>query len=250
MHLLYSHAAPLPTPEQIARDEAGAARLAQLYRPPQDRLSVRAMMNTTVDGAIAGADGTSGSISHPVDSFLFGVLRALTDVVVVGAETVRREDYRRPGGRADLRAQRLRPSGEEFPAVAVMTRSGDIPEEIEAHWPTYIVTPEENADAVRARTHLPTDHVIAADTVRAMLDAFCARGFRAVQAEGGPHQISRFLDEDALDELCFTQTHITVGGPSPRVTDGPAVLREWQLETLIVADGATLQRYRRKERRD
>lgn len=246
MHLLYCDAAPLPAPEEITRDAVGAARVAELYAPPRDRLSVRAMMNTTIDGAIAGPDGTSASIAHPVDSFLFGVLRALTDVVVVGASTVRAEDYRRPGGRRDLREQRLRPSGAEYPAVAVITRSGNVPEQIEEHWPTFLVTPAQNVSAVRERTHLPADHVIAADSIRQMLDALEDRGFRAVQAEGGPSQIARFLAEDALDELCFSQTHITIGGDSPRAVHGAALRREWELASLIVGNGATLQRYRRR----
>lgn len=246
MHLLYCDAAPVPAPEEITRDADGAARLAELYAPPADRLSVRAMMNTTVDGAIAGPDGTSASIAHPVDSFLFGVLRALTDVVVVGASTVRAEDYRRPGGRRDLRERRLRPSGEQYPAVAIMTRSGDVPEEVEEHWPAYLVVPHESVASVQGRTHLPADHVIAADSIQEMLGALQERGFRAVQAEGGPSQIARFLAEDALDELCFSQTHITVGGQSPRVVDGASLRREWELSSLIVGEGATLQRYRRR----
>lgn len=245
MHVLLSHGVPVSSPQIITADERGALALAELYAPDSSELSVRAMMNTTVDGAIAGADGTSGSLSNPVDSFLFGVLRALTDMVVVGAATVRAEDYRRPAGRADLRSRRLRPSGEEYPAVAVLTTTGDVPESLEKEWPTFLVCPTENVEMVQARTHLPASHVIGADTISDLVNHLATRGFQAIQAEGGPSVLGRFLAEDLLDELCFTQSHLTVGGNSPRVITGDLVSRTWALQTLIVGDGATLQHYRR-----
>src|SRR5690625_4947420 len=92
--------------------------LAELYAFPREATWVRAMMNTTVDGAVTGADGTSGSLRNPDDSLVFGVLRALADVVLVGASTVRSEDYRRPQGRADLLSPSRRPGGGRRPALA------------------------------------------------------------------------------------------------------------------------------------
>ena len=49
---------------------------------------------TTLDGAIRGGDGVSGSISNDADQRVFRIARRTADVVLVGAGTVRAEDYR------------------------------------------------------------------------------------------------------------------------------------------------------------
>src|SRR5699024_2844044 len=106
---------PAAGPGAITQDTDGAMALAELSAFPREATGVRAMMNTTVDGAVTGADGTSGSLRNPDDSLVFGVLRALADVVLVGASTVRSEDYRRPQGRADLLSPSRRPGGGRRP---------------------------------------------------------------------------------------------------------------------------------------
>src|SRR5699024_6290073 len=69
--------------------------LAVHYRWPVGRVPwVRSNFVTTVDGAVQGRDGRSGTINTEADHLVFDLLRALCDVVVVGAGTVRRERYR------------------------------------------------------------------------------------------------------------------------------------------------------------
>ena len=58
-----------------------------------ERRWVRAMMVTTLDGAAAGPDGLSGSISSSVDKAVFHAVRRLAGAVLVGAGTVRAEGY-------------------------------------------------------------------------------------------------------------------------------------------------------------
>lgn len=50
----------------------------------------------TPDGKFSGADGSSRSISSEADRKLLIALRSLADVIVVDAETARREKYRPP----------------------------------------------------------------------------------------------------------------------------------------------------------
>ena len=50
-------------------------------------------MIASADGA-ATVDGRSGGLSGEADHEVFGLLRALADVVLVGAGTVRAEAYR------------------------------------------------------------------------------------------------------------------------------------------------------------
>ena len=89
--------------------------LAALYAYP-DGPWLRANMVSSADGA-ANLDGASAPLSSDTDRRLFALLRALCDVIVVGAATVRTEHYtagqdRRllapPAGRPDADARRSR----------------------------------------------------------------------------------------------------------------------------------------------
>lgn len=244
MHLIWDRGAPSARPVEIALDDAGAERLADLYAPPVDRVHVRAMLNTSVDGAVAGADGTSGSLHNPADSFAFGVLRALTDCIIVGAQTVRAEDYRRPSGRASLRTPSRRPGGAARPELVVLTRTGDLPGSIEAGWPTLLAVPPGEEAAVARRSGFPSAQIIAAEGPAQLVAALAARGHRAVQCEGGPGVLTQFLAAGAIQELCLTVSHAAVGGQGPRLTGGEELDADLALETLIVGEHATLTRYR------
>lgn len=247
MHLLIRDGAPLPQPVPVPADSEGAALLAELYAVPSAPSRwVRGMMNTTVDGAVSGADGTSGSLRNPDDSFVFGVLRALTDVVLVGAATVRAEDYRRPRGRQDLLSPSRRRSGGKWPALAVWSTSGELPAGIAADWPTYLVTPSSAAEVAERRSGLPHDQILVADSAAAAIGELEGLGLCGIQAEGGPASLGRLAAEGLLDELCISVSHRTVGGPSPRVLTGPAHDQHWQLQSLVVGQHATLTRYVRQ----
>lgn len=248
MHLLLRDGAPLPSPVPVPADAEGARALAALYAAPElppGAVHVRAMMTTTIDGAVAGADRTSGSLHDPDDSFLFSVLRALADVVLVGASTVRAEDYRSVRGREDLLRPSLRPGGAPRPALAIWSRSGELPDYLDPDQPTYLLTPSAGAGEAAERSGLPAAQVLAADSPQEAVEALAARGMRLIQAEGGPSALARLAEAELLDELCFTTAHRTVGGPSPRVLDGAAHETRWTLESLLLGEGATLSRYRR-----
>ncbi|NEC72020.1 dihydrofolate reductase family protein, partial [Streptomyces rochei] len=87
-----------PAPDGADR-EWSLAELAAAYAYPEpDRWTgtgawLRANMVSTLDGA-AQHDGRSQPISGAADMRVFGTLRALADVVIAGAETVRQEGYR------------------------------------------------------------------------------------------------------------------------------------------------------------
>lgn len=87
----------LPVTDQTPAAEVGEwslDELADAYAYPEgDRPWLRANMVSTLDGA-AQHDGRSQPISCETDMRIFGTLRGLADVVVVGAETVRMEGYR------------------------------------------------------------------------------------------------------------------------------------------------------------
>ncbi|MGO3503138.1 MAG: dihydrofolate reductase family protein [Brachybacterium tyrofermentans] len=247
VHLLMREGTLLPAPEPVPADADGARTLAALYAMPQlppGGAQVRAMMNATVDGAISGADGTSGPLRNPDDSFVFDVLRALADVVMVGAATVRVEDYSSVLGRDDLLEPSWRPGGGARPALAVWSNSGDLPASLDRDQPLYLLSSARSALAAGRRAGLPEDRVIVADSATEALRGLADRGLHAVQAEGGSSTLGRLAAEGVLDELCFSTTHRSIGGSSSRVISGESHDSAWELSSLLVGDHATISRYR------
>ncbi|QEU12080.1 dihydrofolate reductase family protein [Dermabacter vaginalis] len=232
-----------PVAESIRLDDEGALRLGELLAFPSDRVHVRSMMNQSLDGATAGEDGSSSSLSNPWDFFMLTVLRALPDIIVCGATTVRREDFRRPSGRKVLRGEGLRPCGAELPALAILTTSGKIPPHIDETWPTLLVCPSGNGSRVARESGFSSDAIIEADGARAIVEALATRGYRGIQVEGGPFVNGMFFDDGAFDELVWTRSAITVGGEAPRASVGKLHRLTWHLSDLFHSPGACIERY-------
>src|SRR6476646_6539004 len=76
----------LPEPAEL--DEAA---LIDSYRVPDGR-HLRVNFITSLDGAVT-VDGRSGGLGSPGDRRIFQVLRALSDVVLVGHGTAAAEGY-------------------------------------------------------------------------------------------------------------------------------------------------------------
>ncbi len=103
----------------------GALAAAYPYPPREAGSYLRANMVGSLDGA-AHYEGRSAPLSSPADMRVFGVLRALADVVVVGAETARQEGYRPAKARAAFAARRAADGQAPAPAIAVVSRSLDL----------------------------------------------------------------------------------------------------------------------------
>ena len=66
--------------------------LAAAYAPESEPW-LRVNFVSTLDGAAQGSDGLSGSINNAADKRVFDALRARADCLVVGAGTLRSEEY-------------------------------------------------------------------------------------------------------------------------------------------------------------
>ncbi|MCW2730013.1 MAG: pyrimidine reductase, riboflavin biosynthesis, partial [Mycobacterium sp.] len=101
-------------------------RLAAFYSYPEhlNRCWVRANMIASLDGG-ATDDGKAGGLAGPGDRALFSRMRQEADVVLVGASTVRIENY--SGAQMSLaqRQERQRRGQAELPPIAVVTHSAD-----------------------------------------------------------------------------------------------------------------------------
>ena len=102
-----------------------AAELPGLYAYPPDLTTcwVRANMITSVDGG-ATVEGRAGGLAGPGDRVVFKVLREIADVVLVGAGTVRIENYSGVQLTVAARHARQARGQSEIPPIAVVTASG------------------------------------------------------------------------------------------------------------------------------
>ena len=213
----------------------------------------RANFVTTLDGHATGGDGLSGSINSSADKQVFDVLRALADVVVVGAGTIRAEGYGRLRTEdPELRRVRRAAGRPEHPVLAVVTASGDLPEKVVRGGPDrgdlLVLCAEAVAADLVAR--LGEDAVIpcGTDTVEATraVRALHKRGFPQVLTEGGPHLLGAWVQAGVVDELCLTVRPVMVGGSGPRILEAPigtGPLAQFDLHHALAMDGDLMLRY-------
>ena len=191
--------------------------------------------------------------SGATDRALMQVLRAMADVVVVGAGTVRAEGY---GGLRvdadDVEWRRSRGLADQ-PALAVVSGGlhldpGD-PVFAEAVRRPVLVTTDAAADARGAlfasvATVLPCGPD--AVDLGAMLDAFASRGLTQVLCEGGPHLFGTFVEADVVDELCLSLSPLLVAGHAGRIAvSAHEHARAMRLVHALLAGELLLLRYAR-----
>lgn len=206
--------------------------LARLYAYPDDvqRSWVRANFISSLDGG-ATAAGRSGGLAGPGDRALFGLLRTLADVVVIGAGTVRIENYGGARLSAAQRQDRQARGQSEVPQLAIVTNSGQLDRDMrvftDTEVPPLVLTCTASATPTRqalagaaevldcsARDPNRVDDAIA-------LQVLAARGQRRVLTEGGPTLLSSLIENQLLDELCLTIAPCVVGGTARRIATGP-----------------------------
>ena len=238
-------------------EEMDCEALALAYAYPQlsaERAWVRANFISTLDGAATGDDGSSGSINAGADREVFALLRALSDVVLVGAGTARTEGYMRANVRPPWLS--LRQGRPAHPTTAVLSRSGNVPpalgQDREDSGEVLMITcARATVEAIdRARDTLGEDQVIVtgADTVdlAAAIDSLAARGLQRILCEGGPHVMRDLTVSGRLDELCLTIAPTLVAGEHPRITAGAAVTANLLPRLLIESQGTILGRWTRR----
>lgn len=207
----------VPGPRPVPADD-GEAILAGLYA--HDPGVLRANMVNAVDGAAWGASHRSADINDAADLRVFRVVRALSDVVLVGAGTARAERYdqvARPDGLAHLA-----PSDEPL-RLALVTRSGVLPPSVlHGDLPPFVITGAAGAEA--AASSVPEENVLVHGDEGPVLGPALAdladRGLTRVLTEGGPHLLGALLATDLLDELCLTTTALLEGPLPGRIVAG------------------------------
>jgi riboflavin biosynthesis pyrimidine reductase len=187
---------------------------------------LRVNMVASVDGAAAVA-GRVGALSGRADDAVLHVLRALADVILVGAGTIRAEGYGPALVPPDEQCRRAAAGDPPMPRLAIVTRSLDLdlaaPLFTAAAVRPLIVT-TTSAPAGRHAAASEVADVITAGAERvdmpAALDALADRGLPRVLSEGGPHLLAELYAADRVDELCLTVSPRVTCGHELRITAG------------------------------
>ncbi|MEV5985377.1 pyrimidine reductase family protein [Streptomyces sp. NPDC052051] len=234
------------------------AELADAYAYPEPRSGarepwLRANMVSSLDGA-AQHDGRSQPISCAADMRIFGTLRGLADAVLVGAETVRQEQYRPARAREAFAARRAAAGQGPAPAIAVVSRGLDLdltlPLFTSPLVPTLVLTgagaPQDRvaeAEKAGARVVIAGEgaSVDPARAVRALADL----GMTRLLTEGGPRLLGQIVAAGVLDEMCLTLSPMLTAGDAQRIASGPAVAvpERFTLAALLEEDGFLFGRY-------
>lgn len=228
-------------------DELGLtdAQIQGLYQmPEEDRLFVRTNFVSSLDGSVQGPDGRSGTINTPHDQRLFGWQRALSNIVLAGAGTVRAEKYHAVRLTQDQHAVRAGAGLSGDPTLVVVSRSLKLDPSIAdaAGGQVIVIT-----GAVGDDTHLTGAGVEIMRApgpggvdMRRALGWLAERGLTRVVCEGGPSLHRQLLAEGLVDEICLTTVGEVFGGYGARLVDGPPVSASFALAHLLIDDDGTM----------
>ena len=220
MILTTVHPGPFETLELDATQTRD--RLLELYRPPEPSW-LRINLVVSLNGSVVGVDGTSETLTNKADRRILGVIRELSDVVLLGATSIRVEGFAIP--------KRAR--------LAIVTMTGDLSgHRIEpGDAPSVIVLcPLSASSAVRATlgdaqvVELPLESGVAAGAPRiaapTLIAALRGLGLSSIVCEGGPALAGQLLTAGLVDELCVTT--------SPKIT--PNFLAAFGGDVLLPID--------------
>lgn len=228
-------------------DAVDDGRLSDFYAYPDglQRCWVRGNMIASLDGG-ATADGKAGGLAGPGDRTMFGLMRHAADVILVGAATVRVENY--SGAQVSLAQRHARQArGQaEVPPIAVVTRSGNLDPDALFFTRTevkpLILTCADSVDDTQLRLGAVAEVLNASgpqsDSVdgATMLKILAERRLFRVLTEGGPLVLSQLIADDLLDELCLTVAPILVGGSGRRIASGTGEVHNRMRPAHLLSD--------------
>lgn len=210
---------------------------------------VRTSFICSADGAVS-LDGSSMPLGGPGDRRLFGLLRDLSDLVLVGAGTARAERYRVPRPVGDRLDRRRRHGLPDAPALAVVSSRLDLDpaDELFSTGRPILIThqgaPVERRLALARVADVLVSGLESVD-LRGAAAQLRERGYRRVHCEGGPRLFRAALAAEVVHELCLTLAPLLTGPGAERIVTGsplPAARRMSLVHTLT-EDGYLFLRY-------
>jgi riboflavin biosynthesis pyrimidine reductase len=230
-------------------EELDRAALAHAYAYPADPPRgwwLRVNMVATADGAGVAANGLTRGISSDADRDLFALLRALSDVIIVGSSTANNERYGPARIRETDTGFRAAAGGPPIPPIALVSNRLDLDPDtplFRAATSRTMVFTTASAPADRqAALAEVADVIVAGDSIvdpKNVVTALVERGHRRLLTEGGPRWLAALLTAGMLDELCLTVSAKLLGGEGFRIVHGGVLDAPLELAGVL-ADGSDL----------
>lgn len=198
---------------------------------------------SSLDGivAIPGVPRSSALISggDPADRFVVALLRAVADVVVIGAGTFRAHEgpwtgeNAFPEGAESLVELRKKVGLSEKPTLVVVTASGDLGGRAKLQ-DMIVITTSQGVDRigkdVAAGASVVELGATASIDLREVVGWLFDHGYRRLLTEGGPRLMGEALKSRIVDELFLTISPALVGGggrpPRPTLASGVDLLSD------------------------
>ena len=225
------------------------ADLAGLY-PRNAYPTLRANFIASVDGG-ATVDGRSAGLQGPGDKEIFDSLRMVCDALIVGAGTVRLEQYDALRLTPSARAWRKSRDLSEFPLMVIVSRSLvlDPDQLVFSDAPIRPIILTHRAAPASAALRAVADVIAVGDTevdLAAGIAALHQRGATQLLCEGGPALFGSLIAHDLVTELCLTVSPLLVGGGPGRIATGaPSAAREMSLRHVLSRENMLFLRYAR-----
>jgi riboflavin biosynthesis pyrimidine reductase len=236
----------LPSPAQLD----GVEDLESFYELPPLR-HLRADFVVSLDGAVE-IEGRSGPLGAPVDRDAFMAMRAVADAVMVGAGTVRAENYGSVKLAREVQDRRESRGQDRLPPLVMVSRRGvlDTGAKCFTEGAPPILLTTRMAVAERPELMDVADVVECGEEevdLRFALGHLAGRGFQRVLCEGGPTLLNSLVAGDLVDEMCVTISPLMAGPRRLHLSGQDPFARpvRFRLEALLEGDGMLLGRYAR-----
>jgi riboflavin biosynthesis pyrimidine reductase len=223
----------------------GLDALPELY-PRLDEPVLRVNFVSSLDGA-ATFEWRAGGLGGPTDQEILKTLRTVCDALVVGAATVRAENYDGLRLTPERRAWRVAHGLSAYPLMVVVSRSLDLNLEqlVFADAPRrHVVLTFAGSDP--GKLDEVADLVVVEDLAEGVR-ALHERGATQVLCEGGPRLFGSLVADDLVDELCLTVSPLLTAGGASRIAWAPqATRREMALRHVLADEDMLFLRYARR----
>jgi riboflavin biosynthesis pyrimidine reductase len=236
-----------------AGEPVDAAALLPLYAVPAGQQLIRMLFVASLDGAVE-VDGSSAGLGGAVDKQVIGILRAAADGVLVGAGTLRRENYRAVRPLAARRAWRTSAGLAEYPRLVVVsgTLGLDPAQAAFASAPVrpVVITAGSADHRRRAAVEEVADVLVHGaeriDLAAALSQLRAEYGLNHLLCEGGPTLFGALHAAGLVDEVCLTISPVLAGAGAGRIIAGAAgPLTQMTLRHAVAAGSFLFLRYAR-----
>jgi len=195
----------------------------------------------SVDGFIDDTTGERLLLSNEADFDRVDAERSKCDAILIGAETLRRDNPRLLVNSPDRRAAREARGLPPYPLKVTMTQSGNLDPDLK-FWhhggAKLAYAAAAAAPALRVRLGDLAEVAEVGETVQvaALLEDLGARGIGKLMVEGGGTIHTQFLEAGLVDEIQLAVAPFFVGDPAAPKFVNPAVFPDGPGRRMVLAD--------------